>query len=95
LIKGVVQGVGFRPFVYRAASERGLKGYVKNLGDGTVEVVVEGGDGAVNAFLDDLQHKRPPLSKIYELKVVEDRSDTPLTGFTILRALGWGLKAAL
>lgn len=93
LIKGVVQGVGFRPFVYRAASEKGLKGYVKNLGDGTVEVVVEGGDGAVNSFLDDLQHKRPPLSKIYDLKVVEEESKTPLTGFTILESSKGGFES--
>jgi len=93
LIKGVVQGVGFRPFVYRAASERGLKGYVKNLGDGTVEVVVEGGDGAVNSFLDDLQHKRPPLSKIYELKVFEEESNTPLTDFTILESSRAGFES--
>ena len=39
---GVVQGVGFRPFVYRAAVSQGLAGYVRNVGDAGVEVVVEG-----------------------------------------------------
>lgn len=93
LIKGVVQGVGFRPFVYRAASEKGLKGYVKNLGDGTVEVVVEGGDGALNSFLDDLHYKRPPLSKIYDLKVEEAEAETPLTAFTILESSKTGYES--
>ena len=41
-IKGTVQGVGFRPFVYRNAANKGLVGYVRNRGDAGVEVVVEG-----------------------------------------------------
>jgi len=42
IVSGIVQGVGFRYFIYRKAVELGLRGYVKNLFDGNVEIVVEG-----------------------------------------------------
>lgn len=93
LVKGVVQGVGFRPFIYRAASERGLRGYVKNLGDGTVEILVEGGDGALNSFIDDIRYRRPPLSKIYELKIEEAESTAALSAFTILESSKRGFES--
>jgi len=41
-ITGLVQGVGFRPFIYRLASRHGLKGYVKNMGGSEVEILLEG-----------------------------------------------------
>ena len=43
-VRGRVQGVGYRYFVLREAEERGVTGYVRNLPDGSVEVVAEGGD---------------------------------------------------
>ncbi|MDQ1265744.1 MAG: acylphosphatase [Bacteroidota bacterium] len=46
-IRGVVQGVGFRYFVYRNAIALNLKGYVKNIYDGSVKAVVEGSEGAI------------------------------------------------
>ncbi|MFC2131458.1 acylphosphatase [Bacteroidota bacterium] len=49
-ISGLVQGVGFRYFVYSRAKEYGLKGYAKNLYDGTVETVVEGNEKAIEEF---------------------------------------------
>ena len=41
-VTGIVQGVGFRPFVYRTAVKHDLLGYVRNRGDAGVEIVVEG-----------------------------------------------------
>jgi acylphosphatase len=55
VIRGVVQGVGFRYFVRRAAEALGLAGYVRNRPDGTVEVVVEGDRPAVTAFIDEIR----------------------------------------
>jgi hydrogenase maturation protein HypF len=61
-ISGLVQGIGFRPFVYRIAVRYGLGGYVKNLGDAGVEIVVEGENASIEAFLVDLYEKRPPIA---------------------------------
>jgi hydrogenase maturation protein HypF len=59
---GRVQGVGFRPFVYRLAHEHALDGYVRNL-RGDVEVVVCGDPPRVEAFLGDLVGRAPPLAR--------------------------------
>ena len=55
LISGVVQGVGFRWFVERTANGFGLKGWVKNLYDGTVETYAEGEEGALKGFLEEIK----------------------------------------
>jgi acylphosphatase len=56
LVSGVVQGVGFRWFVKREGRRLGLRGIVRNLGDGTVEVVAEGTDGALQVLHEALRH---------------------------------------
>jgi hydrogenase maturation protein HypF len=79
-IAGVVQGVGFRPFVYGLAKERNLGGFVRNSSAG-VEIEIEG--VAVEAFVEDLRSQAPPLSDILSLEV----RDIPLKGereFSIL-----------
>jgi acylphosphatase len=55
VIHGRVQGVGFRAFVERRASEHGVYGEVRNTADGGVEVVAEGDPGRLDAFLADLR----------------------------------------
>lgn len=70
-VEGIVQGVGFRPFVYRIAHEHNLRGYVKNLGDAGVEIVVEGNEADIEAFLYDLKHKAPPLAKVEKIRKKE------------------------
>jgi hydrogenase maturation protein HypF len=66
-VTGTVQGVGFRPFVYQLAKAHGLFGYVKNLGN-HVEILIEGNQGNLENFLQDLLEKKPPLAKITEIK---------------------------
>ena len=68
-ITGRVQGVGFRPFIYRLAVKHGLKGYVKNLGDAGVEVVVEGKRKSIEKFLDEVALDSPQVSEIDEISV--------------------------
>lgn len=63
-LKGVVQGMGFRPFVYRAAKGLGLKGYVINDTAGVV-VEIEGLKDNIDRFLLILKHEKPSLSNIY------------------------------
>ena len=70
-VQGIVQAVGFRPFVYRIAHENNLRGYVKNLGDAGVEIVVEGREEDIESFLRDLKNKLPPLARIEKIKKKE------------------------
>jgi hydrogenase maturation protein HypF len=66
-ITGVVQGVGFRPFVFRLANELGLKGWVLNSETGVV-IEVEGKEEKLKEFLKRVQKEKPPASKIYSLE---------------------------
>jgi len=66
-ITGRVQGVGFRPFIYRMAARNGLRGYVINLGDAGVEVVVEGTESRVDKFLVDVRENSPEVSEIEDI----------------------------
>ena len=65
-ISGIVQGVGFRPFVYSLASQLKLQGFVQNR-SGEVLIEVEGGESVLDQFTDRLQSDRPPLSRIDRL----------------------------
>ncbi|MEM2539524.1 MAG: acylphosphatase, partial [Candidatus Bathyarchaeia archaeon] len=67
IVSGIVQGVGFRPFVYRIAVKNHLKGYVRNRGDSCVEIIVEGGDEDIKSFLRDLVERKPPIARIHEV----------------------------
>lgn len=63
IVTGQVQGVGFRPFVYRLATEIGLVGHVRNTPEGVV-IEVQGTDRLLNAFLKRLEAEQPPLARI-------------------------------
>ncbi|MDX2702849.1 carbamoyltransferase HypF [Streptomyces sp. PA03-6a] len=63
LVRGVVQGVGFRPFVFGLARELGLAGHVGNTGDGVV-AEVEGAPGAVASFCTRIGSEAPPLAVV-------------------------------
>jgi hydrogenase maturation protein HypF len=65
-VRGQVQGVGFRPFVYRLAHELALGGSVCNDGDG-VAIELQGVPDAVAAFLDRLQSEAPPLARVHSV----------------------------
>ncbi|WP_314173747.1 carbamoyltransferase HypF [Streptomyces winkii] len=87
-VRGVVQGVGFRPFVYALACELGLSGQVANTGDGVV-AEVEGGPEAVEAFCGRITSDAPPLA------VVQSVTHEPMTpsggrGFSIAESRGSG-----
>jgi len=85
-VSGIVQGVGFRPFVYRTAVENGLVGFVRNRGDAHVEIVVEGKKRSIDYFLRDLKEKKPPLARIHSVltKFLSEKNE--FDTFTILRS---------
>ncbi len=62
LLTGRVQGVGFRPFVYRLAHDLGLDGFVRNL-RGDVEVVLHGPAASIECFARDVIERAPPLAR--------------------------------
>ncbi|WP_148895782.1 carbamoyltransferase HypF [Geothermobacter ehrlichii] len=69
-IEGIVQGVGFRPFVYQLAQKHRLSGWVLNDARG-VKIEVEGDAAAVDAFVQALQTEHPPLAVITSLQTRE------------------------
>lgn len=69
-ISGVVQGVFFRKFIEEKAKELGLKGFVRNLNNGNVEVVIEGEDGRVKEIL-SICKEGSPHTKINHVEIKE------------------------
>ncbi|MBK7142918.1 MAG: carbamoyltransferase HypF [bacterium] len=93
LVNGVVQGVGFRPFVYRIATEEALTGTVQN-GPNGVTIEVEGSAHAIARFRHRLQSELPPQSRIDSLESVS----VGLTGeshFQIIHSAHDGAAATL
>ena len=76
IIKGLVQGVGYRWFASKSASSNNLNGWVKNLPDSSVEIQVYGDKGALNSFIKDLS-RGPSFSKVTDVVVrwIEFKSD--------------------
>ncbi|MGD8782378.1 MAG: carbamoyltransferase HypF [Ignavibacteria bacterium] len=66
-VRGIVQGVGFRPFIYNLADKYNLSGFVGNNKSG-VEIEVEGEEKLIQEFINDIRSKSPPLSAVYEIK---------------------------
>ncbi len=69
-ITGTVQGIFFRQFVKEHADKLGLKGYVRNLNDGRVEIIIEGKDETINRFIEEVK-KGPSQSIIKEVEYGE------------------------
>ena len=68
LTQGIVQGVGFRPYIYRLATDLNLNGHVRNLGN-VVEIIIEGEN--VDLFIERLPQELPPIAKIDSIMVEE------------------------
>ncbi|HUW34494.1 MAG TPA: Sua5/YciO/YrdC/YwlC family protein, partial [Planctomycetota bacterium] len=82
LVTGVVQGVGFRPFVYRIARQHGIGGTVCNTSEG-VRIEIEGTAGQLDAFRRSFDEELPPLAQVTSVKE-SDRQPRGLHEFTIL-----------
>ncbi len=92
-IQGIVQGVGFRPHVYRLALEHQICGWVRNQADG-VEIEAAGRSADVAAFVTDLGAKAPPLARIVHQEV-KDLPYQAATDFRILPSSDSQARVAL
>ncbi len=93
LIKGVVQGVGFRPFVYQTATKYTLFGEVSNNSQG-VEITLNADKDILELFLSELKQKAPALSQIDSIKV-EEVEDRAFSDFKIVETKESSTKSAL
>lgn len=80
-VKGLVQGVGFRPFIYRIATENNLTGWVQNTNE-SVLIKVQGKRRSVLTFLKSLKNEAPPASFIEQIDY-KNAEASPLNGFGI------------
>jgi len=83
ILKGLVQGVGFRHFAYTRAHELGLKGWVKNLDTGEVEVIVNGGKDTVNQFIFADLKSGPSGAQVKDMSVDEYNKNSDLPFFLV------------
>lgn len=81
-VKGVVQGVGFRPFVYGLATRLNLHGWVCNTSGG-VEILVQGPTSKIENFIHSLSSEAPALAKIDDVAVYDEESNTEYSTFDI------------
>ena len=85
VVKGIVQGVGFRPFIYKNATKNNLKGFVNNTSKG-VFIEVEGYEKDITSFIEEIKHKPPVLSKVTDIKII-DREIEGYTDFKIIESV--------
>jgi len=84
-IYGRVQGVFFRSSMREIAKKNGVTGWVRNVGDGSVEAVIEGEKKALERVI-EWAHRGPPLARVDEVKVKWDKYRGEFEDFSIL---GW------
>ena len=90
-ISGTVQGVGFRPFVYRTAKAAGLTGYVKNHGDAGVEIAAEGTQEKIEKFLEEIEKDKPANARIDRIDIQYSDAKKEHKGFRIIHSGGLGI----
>lgn len=92
-ISGVVQGVGFRPFLFSLAKQHGLKGEVSNTSGG-VSLILEGASGDIEQFSVDIIRKSPLLASVTSIKTF-DAALKKYPSFQIVESKASGVRAAL
>jgi acylphosphatase len=84
IIIGHVQGVGYRNLATRIALKLGLKGWMRNLDDGSVEAVVQGSNEKIDEFL-LWCNRGPPKARVDEMHITEENPVQDLENFRIKR----------
>jgi len=82
IIHGKVQGVFYRDNTQKKASELGLKGFVKNLPDGTVEIIAEGPEDKLNE-LSEFCRNNPGYSNVTDIEIKKEKSTNEFDSFEI------------
>ena len=82
-VHGYVQGVGFRYFTWKQAMKIGVTGFVRNLADGSVEVIAVGSESQIEAFSAWLHHG-PRTAKVTQVFVEDYLSEREFTEFQVL-----------
>jgi hydrogenase maturation protein HypF len=85
-INGIVQGVGFRPFVYREAKHLSLVGYVLNLGDAGVKIVAEGDRETIEELIKRIKGNLPSISRIDSFNIEWRKAKNEFQDFTIVKS---------
>ena len=85
-VHGIVQGVGFRPFIFHLAEKHSLTGFVRNRGDAGVEIIIEGSEEHINHFIRDLERDAPPLAQIFRITVTQQQETHQYTAFRIMKS---------
>ena len=84
VIKGKVQGVGYRVFAMQSARHHGVRGWVRNREDGTVELHAEGDELVLTEFLTDL-YRGPIMGHVADIDIVWSTAEQTHSGFEIRR----------
>ncbi len=93
-VRGIVQGVGFRPFIHRQVSLYGLKGWVRNTSDGA-EIEVEGEEALIDVFAEELKTKKPLLALIEDVRVEKSEELRGYEAFEIVGSRSLGKRNTL
>ena len=80
---GIVQGVGFRPFLYNLARKLDLKGQIVNRGNAGVKLTLQGEEESLEAFLGEIEKAKPKIAFIERIKVIKAKSDKIFSSLTI------------
>ena len=95
-ITGIIQGVGFRPFLYNLARNSNLNGYILNRGNAGVRLVIQGTTINLENFIEAIELKRPKISYIEDIEINELDSDTIFNTLEIKSSeLGRGISLTL
>jgi len=81
-VYGMVQGVGFRYYVAEVARSSQLKGWVRNLDYGSIEILLDGAEADVN-YAFEMCKKGPPAASVRRVQVTLEDDSVPLSGFRI------------
>jgi hydrogenase maturation protein HypF len=79
IIEGTIQGIGFRPFIYRTAIKNNISGFIRNNEDGTIEIAAKGTKSDIDIFLNEVYHNKPLLAYYTNVKIekLNDKDQNP------------------